>query len=87
MRRVNEWEASSGMIIYRTLSFFLNCLCGLLFGASIGLVLGVLIAGSAESFFWLFSWGETVLMTIGAVVGSGLGIALALVVDAELRQL
>lgn len=39
------------MIIYRTLSFFLNCLCGLLFGASIGLVLGVLIAGSAKSFF------------------------------------
>jgi hypothetical protein len=55
--------------------------------ASIGLVLGVLIVRSAENFFWLFSWGEIVLMTIGAVVGSGLGITLALVVDAELRQL
>jgi hypothetical protein len=75
------------MILYRTLSFVLNCLCGLLFGACIGLVLGVLIAGSAESVFWLFSWEETVLMTIGAVMGSGLGIALALVVDAELRRL
>lgn len=74
------------MILYRTLSFFLMSLCGLLFGASIGLVLGILMVGSAESVFWLFSSQEIVLMTLGAVVGSGLGIALALVVDAELRQ-
>jgi hypothetical protein len=75
------------MVLYRMIFFLLLCLCGLLFGASIGLVLGVLLFGSTTSFFWLFSYEETMLMLVGAVIGGGVGLSIALVVEAEWRRL
>jgi hypothetical protein len=74
------------MIVYRVISFLLLCLCSLLWGASMGLLVGVLIFGSTQSVFWLLSWEDIVLMLFGAVMGSGLGLYAARMIDAEWRR-
>lgn len=71
------------MRVYRVISFLLLCLCCLLWGASMGLMVGILIFGATPRVFWLLSWEDLVLTLIGAVMGSGLGLYMARMIDAE----
>jgi hypothetical protein len=74
------------IIVCRMASFLVMTLSGLSLDACLGWVVGDLIFGEASPFFWIFSFGETVVMSIGATVSGGLGIYTAFLLDTERRH-